>query len=112
MILRPRVCLMSTFNNYISRIIDVWILWRRSVIFSSRYNRIVTCYDACREERGADKNITSIIRGCFLATKIALSTVHVLGTERPVADFIVALLFSRLSSSYQFRHCMITMQKF
>lgn len=70
------------------------------MILSSRYNRTVTCNDACRGERGTDKNVTSksIIRGCFLAaTKTALSTVRVLGTERPVADFIVALLLSRLS---------------
>lgn len=76
------------------------------VILSSRCNRIVTSNDACRKERGADKNVTtrSIIRGCFLAaTKTALSTVRVLGTERPVADF--ALLLSRLSASYRFRYC-------
>lgn len=100
------------FSNYVNRIIGVCIVSRRPVILSSRYNRIVTCNDACREERGEDKNVTSrsIIRGCFLAaTKTALSTVRVLGTERPVADFSVALLLSRLSASYQFRYCMIMM---
>lgn len=77
----------------------------RDVRDSSHYNRIVMSNDACRKKRDADKNVTSrnIIRGCFLAaTKTALSTVRVLGTERPVADFALLLYCKTLSFLSEF----------